>query len=160
MPYEHRANDRYQLTGLNSASTEAEVAAKGQHNNGVTVPLSAPAASPGTTPQSAITSGDAFDAAEFDALSLPEKLHRATHAALTWKMALIATTDPATASDARVKAALAAAQSIVLSKIRVDEMQFRPQPPSRMAEHLARWQKLKAEDDAKRERAEKESEKL
>jgi hypothetical protein len=48
---------------------------------------------------------DTFDPAAFDALPLRDKLDRAAHASLAFKMALIASTDVATASDARIKAA-------------------------------------------------------
>jgi hypothetical protein len=87
---------------------------------------------------------DTFDAAAFDALPLRDKLDRAAHASLAFKMALIASTDVATATDARIKAALSAAQSIVLTKARVDEVGLSRAPgPDRTAEHWARWEALK-----------------
>jgi hypothetical protein len=99
-----------------------------------------PIALGGTAP----TAADTFDAAAFDALPLRDKLDRAAHASLAFKMALIASTDVATASDARIKAALSAAQSIVLTKARVDEVGLSRAPgPDRTAEHWARWEKLK-----------------
>ncbi len=64
----------------------------------------------GTAPAS---TADAFDPAAFDALPLRDKLDRAAHASSAFKMALIASTDVPTASDARIKAALSAAQSIL-----------------------------------------------
>jgi hypothetical protein len=87
---------------------------------------------------------DAFDAAAFDALPLPDKLDKAAHASLAFKMALIASTDVATASDARIRAALNAAQSIVLIKARIDEARFHAPPPDRMEEYRARWEALKS----------------
>jgi hypothetical protein len=53
-------------------------------------------------------------------------------------MALIASTDVATASDARIKAALSAAQSILPLKARLDEVEFHAKLPDRSAEHRAR----------------------
>jgi len=69
-------------------------------------------------------------------------------------MALIASTDVPTASDARIKAALSAAQSILPLKARIDETEFHAKLPDRSAEHRARWERLKREgvaDAAKRE---------
>jgi hypothetical protein len=87
---------------------------------------------------------DTFDPAAFDALPLRDKLDRAAHASLAFKMALIASTDVATASDARIKAALSAAQSVILTKARVDEVGLSHVPgPDRTAEHLKRWQELR-----------------
>lgn len=60
----------------------------------------------------------------------------------------------ATASDARLKAALSAAQSILPLKARIDETEFLAKLPDRSAEHRARWERLKREgvaDAAKRE---------
>jgi hypothetical protein len=67
---------------------------------------------------------------------------------LAFKMALIASTDVANATDARIKAALSAAQSILPLKTRLDEVEFHAKLPDRSAEHLARWEKLKRENAA------------
>ena len=56
--------------------------------------------------------------------------------------------EPVTASDARIKAALSAAQSILPLKARLDEVEFHAKLPDRSAEHLARWEALKRETDA------------
>jgi hypothetical protein len=90
------------------------------------------------------SAADTFDPAAFDALPLADKLDKAAHASLSFKMALIASTDVATATDARIRAALNAAQSIVLIKARIDEAKFHAPLPDRTAEHLARWQALKS----------------
>jgi hypothetical protein len=79
----------------------------------------------------------------FHALPLRDKLDKAAHASLAFKMALIASTDAATATDARIKAALSAAQSILPLKARIDETEFRAKLPDRSAEHWARWEALK-----------------
>jgi hypothetical protein len=86
---------------------------------------------------------DTFDAAAFDALPLRDKLDRAAHASLAFRMALIASTDVATATDARIKVALSAAQSILPLKVRINETEFHAKLPDRTAEHLARWEALK-----------------
>jgi hypothetical protein len=106
---------------------------------------------PATIPGSTVPapSADAFDAGEFDALPLPDKLDKAAHASLNFKMALIASTDVATASDARIRAALNAAQSIVLIKARIDEVKFHAAPPDNSAEHRVRWERLKRERAAR-----------
>jgi hypothetical protein len=96
---------------------------------------------------------EAFDAAAFDALPLPDKLDKAAHASLSFKMALIASTDVATASDARIRAALNAAQSIVLIKARIDEARFHAPLPDRSEEYRARWEKLKREGIGRASRA-------
>jgi hypothetical protein len=67
-------------------------------------------------------------------------------------MALIASTDVATASDVRLKAALSAAQSILPLEARLDEVEFHAKLPDRSAEHGARWERLKRESAAMRER--------
>jgi hypothetical protein len=90
------------------------------------------------------SAAEAFDAAAFDALPLPDKLDKAAHASLAFKMALIATTDPATATDARIRAALNAAQSIFLIKARIDEARFHALPPDRSEEYRARWEAIKS----------------
>jgi hypothetical protein len=110
----------------------------GANSHAVATTPNAPAVMPGS-------GADAFDAAAFDALPLPDKLDKAAHASLAFKMALIATTDPATATDARVRAALGAAQSITLVKVRVDEARFHAQPPDRSEEYPARWERIKRE---------------
>jgi hypothetical protein len=86
---------------------------------------------------------DTFDPTAFDALPLRDKLDRAAHASLAFKMALIASTDVTTATDARIKAALSAAQSILPLKARLDEVEFHAKLPDRSAEHRARWEALK-----------------
>ena len=68
-------------------------------------------------------------------------------------MALIASTDVATASDARIRAALNAAQSVILIKARIDEAKFHAQPPDRSEEYRARWERLKSEGIARASRA-------
>jgi hypothetical protein len=102
---------------------------------------------------------DTFDAAAFDALPLRDKLDRAAHASLAFKMALIASTDVATADAARLKVALSAAQSILPLKARLDEVEFRAKLPDRSAEHRERWERLKRENaaaDAAREERDRE----
>jgi len=73
-----------------------------------------------------IPAADVFDPAAFDALPLPDKLDKAAHTSLAFKMALIATT----ASDARIRAALNAAQSVILIKARVNEAKFTHRRPT------------------------------
>jgi hypothetical protein len=114
----------------------------GANSHAVANSPNAPAAITGSTAPTA--AADAFDAAAFDALPLPDKLDKAAHASLSFKMALIASTDVATASDARIRAALNAAQSIVLIKARIDEAKFHAPRPDRMEEHWARWEALKS----------------
>jgi len=80
-------------------------------------------------------------------LPLPDKLDKAAHASLAFRMALIAT-----ASDARIRAALNAAQSVILIKARIDESKFSAPLPDRTEEHRARWEELKRESLTMKER--------
>ena len=75
-------------------------------------------------------------------------------------MALIASTDVANATDARIKAALSAAQTILPLKARLAEVEFHAKLPDRSAEHRALWEALKRDgvsrqiqESLKRERA-------
>ncbi len=65
--------------------------------------------------------------------------------ALSFKMALIASTDPERDDIQKVKAALAAAQSVMLGKLRVDEVSFRASREDRTQEYLERFRPIEIE---------------
>jgi hypothetical protein len=142
-------NDPAYLAFLREEEERARDLAAELGTPGVSPPAPAPAAP--LPPAAPVTPREpAFDPAEFAALPLPEKLDRAAHASLAYKMRLVATTNPETDDIQKVKAALSAAQTLLQGKIRVDESALqRRTEVDRSAELLARWNALKAEHAAR-----------